>query len=59
MVLAQIGTIVVLVFGFITNNKRLDDMNTRLDGIQGELVEIRKILKEHGERITRLEEKEA
>lgn len=50
IVLAQLLGIVVLVFGFLNQNKRLDDIIARLGRIED-------LLREHDRRITTLEER--
>jgi outer membrane murein-binding lipoprotein Lpp len=50
IVLAQVSTIVVLIFGFISNNKRLDDIRSDIREVQAELKKL-------SERVTRLEER--
>jgi hypothetical protein len=47
--LALIGQIIVLVFGFSGNNRRLDDIIKRLERIENDL-------KGHEQRITKLEQ---
>jgi hypothetical protein len=50
LVLTQVTQIVVLVFGFISNNRRLDSIERRLESIETKLDS-------HTVRIARLEER--
>jgi archaellum component FlaC len=50
--------LVAAIFGAAwIQNKRIDDIMRRLDRIEDELRSIGKTLKEHGERLARLEER--
>ena len=50
LILTQITTIVVLIFGFLNQNKRLDDIRT-------DLKEIKDLLREHDRDIAALKER--
>jgi hypothetical protein len=56
--LPLMGTIIVATWAMVSvNNKRLDDIMRRLDRIEARLDNIEGVLRDFGQRITRLEER--